>query len=93
MKAEIQFGTSGWRAVISDEFSFANVRRAVTGIARYVAAESLPARALSWAAGEQIQELFGKVGSFYPERSNFRLTPDAHSKFTIKLKAKSWIFD
>src|ERR1051326_1447404 len=32
----IKFGTSGWRAVIADEFTFANVRRAVTGIARYV---------------------------------------------------------
>src|ERR1051325_9390767 len=32
----IKFGTSGWRAVIAEEFTFANVRRAVTGIARYV---------------------------------------------------------
>jgi phosphoglucomutase len=32
----IKFGTSGWRAIIADEFTFANVRRAVTGIARYV---------------------------------------------------------
>ncbi len=32
----IKFGTSGWRAVIGEEFTFANVRRAVGGIARYV---------------------------------------------------------
>jgi phosphoglucomutase len=32
----IKFGTSGWRAVVAEEFTFANVRRAVTGIARYV---------------------------------------------------------
>lgn len=32
----IKFGTSGWRAVVADEFTFANVRRVVTGIARYV---------------------------------------------------------
>ena len=37
MNAEIKFGTSGWRAVIADEFTVANVRRAVAGIARYVA--------------------------------------------------------
>ncbi|HEY1939016.1 MAG TPA: phosphoglucomutase/phosphomannomutase family protein [Candidatus Angelobacter sp.] len=37
MSAEIKFGTSGWRAVIAEEFTVANVRRAVTGIARYVA--------------------------------------------------------
>ncbi|MGH9577831.1 MAG: phosphoglucomutase/phosphomannomutase family protein, partial [Terriglobales bacterium] len=33
---QIKFGTSGWRAVMAEEFTFANVRRAVTGIARYV---------------------------------------------------------
>jgi alpha-D-glucose phosphate-specific phosphoglucomutase len=33
---QIKFGTSGWRAVMCEDFTFANVRRAVTGIARYV---------------------------------------------------------
>jgi phosphoglucomutase len=37
MTTQIKFGTSGWRAVIADEFTVANVKRAVTGIARYVA--------------------------------------------------------
>jgi len=36
MPTEIKFGTSGWRAVMAEEFTFANVRRAVNGIARYV---------------------------------------------------------
>lgn len=36
MATQIKFGTSGWRAIIAEEFTFANVRRAVTGIARYV---------------------------------------------------------
>jgi phosphoglucomutase len=36
MPTQIKFGTSGWRAVVAEEFTFANVRRAVTGIARYV---------------------------------------------------------
>ncbi len=36
---EIKFGTSGWRAVIAEEFTFENVRRAVTGIARYVSTQ------------------------------------------------------
>ncbi len=39
MATKIKFGTSGWRAVMPDEFTFANVRRAVTGIARYVASQ------------------------------------------------------
>jgi phosphoglucomutase len=33
---KIKFGTSGWRGVMAEDFTFANVRRAVTGIARYV---------------------------------------------------------
>ena len=36
MTAQIKFGTSGWRAIMADEFTFDNVGRAVTGIARYV---------------------------------------------------------
>jgi phosphoglucomutase len=39
MAVEIRFGTSGWRAILADEFTLANVRRAVTGIAKYVAAQ------------------------------------------------------
>ena len=39
MPAQIKFGTSGWRAVMAEEFTFANVRRAVGGIARYVASQ------------------------------------------------------
>jgi phosphoglucomutase len=39
MFTQIKFGTSGWRAVMAEEFTFANVGRAVGGIARYVAAQ------------------------------------------------------
>jgi phosphoglucomutase len=35
----------------------------------------------------QIQDIFGKVGSFYPQRENFRLTPEVKEKFTNKLKS------
>lgn len=37
--------------------------------------------------GVQLKELFGKVGSFYPIRENFRLTPEVKARFTEKLKA------
>lgn len=37
--------------------------------------------------GVQLRELFGKVGSFYPVRENFRLTPERMAAFTEKLKA------
>ena len=39
MATQIKFGTSGWRAVMAEEFTFANVHRALQGIARYVASK------------------------------------------------------
>src|SRR6266851_987519 len=39
MLTQIKFGTSGWRAVMAEEFTFANVQRAVGGIARYVSSQ------------------------------------------------------
>src|SRR6267378_5365246 len=39
MATQIKFGTSGWRAVVAEEFTFENVRRAVHGIARYVVSQ------------------------------------------------------
>src|SRR5215469_6540400 len=38
--------------------------------------------------GEQLQEVFAKVGSFYPQRENFRLTPEVKDKFTGKLQSE-----
>ena len=37
--------------------------------------------------GEQIRDLFSKVGSFYPSRENFRLTPEVKAQFTSKLQS------
>src|SRR5215475_9319834 len=37
MATQITFGTSGWRAIVAEDFTVSNVRRAVSGIARYVA--------------------------------------------------------
>jgi phosphomannomutase len=36
MAEEIKFGTDGWRGIIADDFTFANVRRAAGAIASYV---------------------------------------------------------
>lgn len=36
----IHFGTSGWRAVMADEFTFANVRLAAAGIAHFLLSKS-----------------------------------------------------
>ncbi len=39
MTTQIKFGTSGWRTIVAEEFTCANVRRAVTGIARFIASQ------------------------------------------------------
>ena len=46
MTAAIKFGTSGWRAIVADEFTVANIRRAVAGIAAYVKTQPAPHRVL-----------------------------------------------
>ena len=46
MTTAIKFGTSGWRAIVADEFTIFNIRRAVNGIAEYVTAQPGPHRVL-----------------------------------------------
>ncbi len=36
--------------------------------------------------GEQLKALSNQVGSYYPKRENFRLTPEVKEKFTEKLR-------
>ena len=43
---QIKFGTDGWRGVIADDFTFANVRIAAEAIAAYVHAKEDPAKGL-----------------------------------------------
>jgi phosphomannomutase len=40
---QIKFGTDGWRAVIADDFTFANVRIAAEAIAAYIHARKCTA--------------------------------------------------
>jgi alpha-D-glucose phosphate-specific phosphoglucomutase len=46
MTTAIKFGTSGWRAIVADEFTVANIRLAVAGIAAYVKTQPQPHRVL-----------------------------------------------
>jgi phosphoglucomutase len=46
MTTGIRFGTSGWRAIVADEFTVANIRLAVAGIAAYVKTQPEPHRVL-----------------------------------------------
>ena len=54
-------------------------------IAGLLVAEMVATRGKS--LGAQLKELFGKVGSFYPVRDNFRLTEKLKAAFTEKMKA------
>jgi alpha-D-glucose phosphate-specific phosphoglucomutase len=45
-ESQIKFGTDGWRAVIADDFTFANVRIAAEAIASYVHAKEDPAKGI-----------------------------------------------
>ena len=46
MLDKIKFGTDGWRGVIAEDFTFANVRRVTEAIAQYVREEGDPAKGL-----------------------------------------------
>jgi phosphomannomutase len=43
----IKFGTDGWRAVIADDFTFANVRITAEAIAAYIHAKADPAKGIA----------------------------------------------
>ena len=45
-KSPVKFGTDGWRGVIADDFTFANVRAAAEAIATYVHRHEDPSRGL-----------------------------------------------
>ena len=54
-------------------------------IAGLLVAEMVASRGTS--LGAQLKQLFAKVGSYYPVRENFRLTPERKAAFTEKLKS------
>jgi hypothetical protein len=75
---------------MAEEFTFDNVRRPVTGIA-WGKTSSPACFAAKWlksgkSLGQQLKELFAKVGSSGPNRQNFRLTLEVKAKFTEKLR-------
>src|SRR3989442_4428960 len=46
MAEKITFGTDGWRGVIADDFTFANVRRVAQGSGEYMKSQSQDPRAV-----------------------------------------------
>jgi phosphoglucomutase len=55
-------------------------------IAGLLCVEAVATRGLS--LKQQLEQLFAQVGSFFPLRENFRLTPEVKAKFTDKLKTQ-----
>jgi len=42
----------------------------------------------------ELRAISNQVGSFFPQRENFRLTPEGKAKSTEEVKtAKQWIFE
>jgi phosphomannomutase len=62
-ESEIEFGTSGWRAVVADEFTFASVRLAVAGIAAFVKTQPEPHRVLVGRDPRFLGERFADVAA------------------------------
>jgi len=71
INSPIKFGTSGWRGLIADDFTFANVRLAVTAIAEHTNAKACKgARGAQGAKGAETKNptvLVGYDTRFYSE--------------------------
>ena len=84
MSSPLRFGTSGWRAIIADEFTVANARRVVAAIARYVvsaAGQQGPSSGPSLVVGYDprfLSETFAALASEEAARHGIRcyLSPD-----------------
>jgi len=59
----IKFGTSGWRAIVADEFTVANIRLAVAGIAAYVKTQPAPHRVLVGRDPRFLGEMFVDIAA------------------------------
>lgn len=88
--AKITFGTSGWRAVLAEDFTFANVRRATKAVARWVHEHGLTKRGVLLAGdrrffSERFQEAAGEIlaGEGIPVRQCPLGTPTPVVSFAV----------
>ncbi len=63
MLTQIKFGTSGWRAIVAEEFTCANVRRASTGIARFIASRNPQGKVIVGRDPRFMGEAFCKIAA------------------------------
>ena len=71
---KIKFGTSGWRAVIADDFTFANVKRVTNAVCSYL--KNNPGLGTTLIIGNDTRfmgEKFGAVAAEIARRKGFRV--------------------
>jgi phosphomannomutase len=91
IKSVVKFGTDGWRGIIADDFTFANVRVAAAAIAHYVLAHEDAARGvcIGWDTRFQSQA-FAKVvaevlaGAGIPVALASEITPTPALSFGVR---------
>ena len=72
---KIRFGTSGWRAIIADEFTYKNVRAVTEAICGYLKNESVdtPQTLIVGHDSRFMGEKFAEIASQIAERNGFRV--------------------
>ena len=87
----IKFGTDGWRGVIADDFTFANVRVAAAAIANYVLQKEDPAKGVcigfdtrfgSQAFARAVAEVLAEAG--IPVKLADRITPTPALSYGVR---------
>ena len=63
MNTKIKFGTDGWRGVIADDFTFANVRRVAQATADYWNAQPLPKKTIVGYDNRFFSEVYARLVS------------------------------
>jgi len=70
----IRFGTSGWRAIIADDFTYANVRLVTESICRSLKEQNFPSKTLIVGHDSRFMgEKFADVAAEIASRKGFRV--------------------
>src|SRR6478735_2904117 len=85
----IKFGTDGWRGIIADDFTFANVRRVAGGIAAYVLRHEDAARGV--VVGYDTRFLSQQAARVAAEVIAGQITSDSTPTPAISLAVKSQV--
>jgi phosphomannomutase len=87
----VKFGTDGWRGIIADDFTYANVRVAAAGIANYILANENPAAGVCIAYDTRFgSPSFAKVvaevlaGAGIPVAMAAEITPTPALSFAVR---------